>query len=159
LDLLKWLVAKVAAEYRTGEPQKRVLILEEAYQFVPERAGVGFNAPGRNEAYECGLLMMQIREYGLRAILISQRTAVVAKSALLQCENVIAFKSADQTGLNYLEALMGNEVRAVLPRSKQEQAVVFGPAISLDSPAVIDVLASGTITMTEQATESEPSYN
>ena len=90
---------------------------------------------------------MQIRKYGLSVILISQRTAVVAKSALSQCENVIAFKSVDQTGLDYLQGLMGDEARAVLPSLRQGQAVVFGPAMSLDSPVIIDVIPPNTIVL------------
>ena len=49
-------------------------------------------------------------------ILVSQRTAVVAKSALSQCENIIAFKSVDHTGLDYLEAFGGSSARELLPR-------------------------------------------
>jgi hypothetical protein len=83
--------------------------------------------------------MMQVRKYGISIILLSQRTAVVAKSALSQCENVIAFKSVDQTGLDYLEAMMGPEARALLPNLRQGQALVFGPAFSTDTPVVIEV--------------------
>jgi len=147
LDCLNWLVEKASNEYKDGEPHKRVVILEEAHQFVPEPAGLGFQAPGRDEAYKFGLLMMQIRKYGLSVILISQRTAVVAKSALSQCENLIAFKSVDQTGLDYLEALMGDEARSLLPTLQQGQALAFGPAMSLDSPVVIDVLPPGRIVL------------
>ena len=137
---LEWLVDVATAEYKTGEPPKRVLIIEEAHQFIPEPAGLGFNAPGRDDSYAFGLLMMQIRKYGLSAVLISQRTAVVAKSALSQCENVIAFKSVDQTGLDYLEAIVGSEARLILPSLKQGQALVFGPAVSADGPVVVEML-------------------
>jgi len=83
--------------------------------------------------------MMQIRKYGISVILISQRTAVVAKSALSQCENLIAFRNVDQTGLDYLEAVAGGDVRYLLPRLKQRQALAFGPSISSDSPVAVDV--------------------
>lgn len=140
LECLRWLVDMATAEYKTGEPPKRVLIIEEAHQFVPEPAGLGFGAPGRDESYAFGVLMMQIRKYGLSAVLISQRTAVVAKSALSQCENVIAFKSVDQTGLDYLESLIGGEARLLLPSLKQGQALVFGPAMSADGPVVVEMV-------------------
>jgi DNA helicase HerA-like ATPase len=83
--------------------------------------------------------MMQIRKYGITVILISQRTAVVAKSALSQCENLIAFKSVDQTGLEYLEAILGMDARKALPALRHGEALVFGPAVSADLPAVIAV--------------------
>ena len=97
-------------------PMRRVLILEEAHQFVPEPSMLGFNIPGREESIKFGLLMMQVRKFGVSVILVSQRTAVVAKSALSQCENIIAFKSVDHTGLDYLEAFGGSTARELLPR-------------------------------------------
>jgi DNA helicase HerA-like ATPase len=153
LECLQWLVNKAGAEYRVGDPMKRVLILEEAHQFVPEPAGLGYGAPGRDSAYKFGLLMMQIRKYGLSTIMISQRTAVVAKSAISQCENLIAFKSVDQTGLDYLESLMGGEARTLLPTLQQGQAIAFGPAMSLDTPVVIDVISPGTIELRPALTD------
>ena len=72
-------------------------------------------------------------------ILISQRTAVVAKSALSQCENVIAFRSVDQTGLDYLEQIAGSEVRRILPTLRQGEALVLGPAFSSESPVALTV--------------------
>ena len=55
---------------------------------------------------------------------------MVAKSALSQCENLIAFKSVDQTGLEYLEAVLGGGARDMLPTLSQGEALVFGSAIS-----------------------------
>ena len=118
------------------------MIVDEAHQFIPEPAGLGFGGAGRESSIAIGLLMMQIRKYGLSIILISQRTAVVAKSALSQCENLIAFRSVDQTGLDYLEAVAGNDVRNLLPQLRQGEALVFGPAVSTDSPVGIQVAQS-----------------
>lgn len=127
------------SEYRSGVPQSRVLILDEAHQFVPEPAGLGFGATGREEAIEFGNLVMQIRKYGLAIVLISQRTAVVAKSALSQCENVVAFRSVDQTGLDYLEAIAGGDSRHQLPNLRHGEALCFGPAVSAENPVVVRV--------------------
>jgi hypothetical protein len=152
LACLKWFVNRAVAEYKEDEPCRRVLVLEEAHQFVPEPAGLGFGAPGRDQAYEFGTLMMQIRKYGLAITLISQRTAVVAKSALSQCENIIAFKSVDQTGLDYLGALMGADARVLLPGLMQGQALVFGPAMSCDGPVAIQVVRPPT----EERSRADP---
>ena len=83
--------------------------------------------------------MMQVRKYGVTIILISQRTAVVGKSSLSQCENVIAFKSVDQTGLDHLEAVLGEGARLLLPSLDHGQALVFGPAISTDAPTALRI--------------------
>jgi DNA helicase HerA-like ATPase len=139
LSFLKHILAVATPEYQAGAPFPRTIIIDEAHQFIPEPAGLGFNAPGRDASFEIGLLMMQIRKYGVSMILISRRTAVVAKSALSQCENLIAFRSVDQTGLDYLEAVAGPEVRFTLPRLQQGQALAFGPAISSEMPVAIQV--------------------
>ncbi|MGV3733276.1 MAG: helicase HerA domain-containing protein [Microcella sp.] len=126
-------------EYQTGTPMKRVLILEEAHQFIPEPSMLGFQQPGRDESVQFGLLMMQVRKFGVSVILVSQRTAVVAKSALSQCENIVAFKSVDQTGLDYFEAFGGQAARQLLPRLGVGQAVAMGPSVSLQSPVAVEV--------------------
>jgi DNA helicase HerA-like ATPase len=130
LAFLEFLINKAVNEYKAGTPFSRVIIIDEAHQFIPEPAGLGFSAPGRDSSFKIGLLMMQIRKYGISVILISQRTAVVAKSALSQCENLICFRSVDQTGL---------DIRSMLPQLRQGEALVFGPAISSDSPVAIQV--------------------
>jgi|SRR6478736_584829 len=132
LKYLREIVKLAYGEYKSGKPLQRVLLIDEAHQYVPEPAGLGFNAPGRDSASAFGLLMMQVRKYGITIVLISQRTAVVAKSALSQCENVIAFKSVDQTGLEYLEAVLGSEAKKALPALVQGEALVSGPALSSD---------------------------
>ena len=139
LNFLEYLVKIAVEEYKAGTPFPRVVIIDEAHQFIPEPAGLGFNAPGRDSSFKIGLLLMQIRKYGISAFLISQRTAVVAKSALSQCENLIAFRSVDQTGLDYLEAIAGGEIRSLLPQLRQGEALVFGPAISADGAVAIQV--------------------
>lgn len=133
LEQLRDLANEGFEEYKTGAPFRRVLVVDEAHQFVPEPAGMGFGAPGRESAIQFGMYVMQVRKYGLTLVLISQRTAVVAKSALSQCENVVAFKSVDQTGLDYLEAAAGSGARDVLPTLGVGEALVCGPAISTDS--------------------------
>jgi Helicase HerA, central domain len=132
--------AKLASgEYETDEPTPRSVIFEEAHQFIPEPAGLSFNTPGRESAYQLGVHIMQLRKYGISIMLISQRTAVVAKSALSQCETMIAFRSVDQTGLDYLEQVAGGGVRQLLPALKQGEALVLGTAVSSDRAVAISV--------------------
>lgn len=136
-------------EYESKSTKPRVILMEEAHQFIPEPSGLNFGAPGRDSAIKSSSLIMQIRKYGICTILISQRTAVVAKSALSQCENIIAFKSVDKTGLDYLDTIAGHELRDMLPTLKQGEAVVFGPAFSCDVPVAIKIIQ-------KQQTEKQP---
>jgi len=140
LGYLNCLITIAKDEYQKGTPLQRVILIDEAHQYIPEPSGLGFNTPGRDDSFAFGSLMMQIRKYRITIILISQRTAVVAKSALSQCENIIAFKNVDQTGLDYLEAVAGHQARELLPLLQQGEALVFGPAISSNVPVVIKVM-------------------
>ena len=133
-------------EYKGGTPASRVLLIDEAHQFVPEPALLGFGATGREEAITFGMYMMQVRKYGVAICLVSQRTAVVGKSALSQCENVIAFKNVDQTGLEYLESVLGSGARSRLPVLAQGEALVFGPAVSCDVAVGVRMLWKPTKT-------------
>lgn len=139
LKFLKYLLGKALKEYKDGDPFPRTIIIDEAHQFIPEPAGLGFGAPGRDSSIEIGALLMQIRKYGLSVTLISQRTAVIAKSAISQCENFIVFRSVDQTGLDYIEGVAGHDLRSLVPQLNQGEAVVFGPAISSENPVAIKV--------------------
>ncbi len=140
LDYLNHLIALAKKEYEIGNPKNRFVVIDEAHQFIPEPAGMGFNTPGRDESMKFGLNMMQVRKYGISIILISQRTAVVSKSALSQCENLIAFKSVDQTGLDYLEGILGGESKQILPTLSRGEAMIYGPAIDVEKSLVIETI-------------------
>ena len=63
LDYLNYLVQLAQSQYLSGTPLKRVIVIDEAHQFVPEPALMGFAAPGRDSAAQFGQLMMQIRKF------------------------------------------------------------------------------------------------
>lgn len=139
VEYLSELANRGYKEYKAGAVVPRVLLIDEAHQFVPEPALLGFGGAGREAAQKFGTHMMQVRKYGITIILISQRTAVVAKSALSQCETLLAFKSVDQTGLEFLEAVLGSDAKKALPALRHAEALVFGPAVTTDATAAIRV--------------------
>ncbi len=139
LQCIEKIVTSAREEYDNDQLFNRVFIIDEAHQFIPEPAVIGYRGPGRDSSLKIGALMMQIRKYGISMILISQRTAVIAKSALSQCENLIVFRSVDQTGLNYIESIIGNEATSFIPRLEQGQALCFGPAFSSNTPVVVQL--------------------
>ena len=136
---LKRLANRAYTEYENGTPLARFVLIDEAHQFVPEPALLGFGTPGRDSAIKFGMYVMQLRKYGISLAFISQRTAVVAKTAISQCENVIAFKSVDQTGLEYLATVLGGNARDLLPRLSQGEAIVSGPALSADTAVGVKI--------------------
>lgn len=149
LDFLRGVMNAAFKEYQDAGgkiTRSRTVLIDEAHQFVPEPTSLQYDSrdvdTGRNSAYQIGVLVMQVRKYGLSMVLVSQRTAVVAKSALSQCENLIAFRSVDHTGIDYLEAIAGDGVRTLVPNLGHAEALVFGPAITAENPVAISLRAS-----------------
>lgn len=80
---------------------------------------------------------MESRKFGLGFVLVSQRTAMVTKSALSQCNTVFAFQAVDQTGLDYIEGLCGRALARSLPTLPHRTAVVMGQALTSNAPVVV----------------------
>ena len=128
-----------AAEYEvaphSADRQRRVIALEEAHTFLPE-----WNVATRdqqNDVAVSGKLIMQARKFLLSFMIISQRTAVVSKSALSQCENFIIFRTIDDTGLGFLECVVGPELRDTMSSLDRYEAVCAGPAFNTLMPVVV----------------------
>ena len=103
-------MGEAAREYASGTPLNRTLLLEEAHSYLPEW---NFTA-ARNEsdfvAKSCRCIL-QARKFGISFVLVSQRTAVISKSALSQCESYIVLRTLDETSLQYIEGVLGRELR------------------------------------------------
>jgi hypothetical protein len=125
-----------STEYRAGKtPLGRVVVLEEAHVFVPEW---NFGQRGQQDQVSASSRMiMQARKFGLTFIIVSQRTAVVTKSALSQCENYIVLKTIDQTSLEYLETMVGREYIEAIAELKQHEALCVGPSFNCEEPAIV----------------------
>lgn len=125
-------------EYLSGtEPAKRMLTLEEAHTFLPEW-NFGLQSH-KEQVANSTRMIMQARKFGLTFMIVSQRTAVVSKSALSQCENYIILKTLDHTGLEYLESLVGSEMRDAIPTLARFEAMCVGPAFNAEEPVIISL--------------------
>jgi Helicase HerA, central domain len=125
-----------SSEYRNEEaPTPRIVLLEEAHNFVPE-----FPLALREHQRPIGestRYIMQARKFGITFLVVSQRTAVVSKTALSQCENYIILKTLDKTSLEYFESVVGPEVRSAIPTLARYEAVCVGPAFNADEPVIV----------------------
>lgn len=125
-----------AVEYKAGDdPKARVVLFEEAHGFVPE-----WNFALKNQQDHVAKTtrgIMQARKFGVTVVMVSQRTAVVSKSALSQCENYIILKTLDQTSLDYLEALVGADMRHAIPSLERYEALCVGPAFNAEEPVIV----------------------
>jgi uncharacterized protein len=126
---------------RKNRRRRRILlVLEEAHTVVPEN---NFFSHDRVETDAVVGRMTQIalqgRKYGVGILLISQRTALVSKTLLSQCNTVLSFALHDQTGLNYLASVFSTDYVNVIPNLSFLQGVAFGKAINCDRPIIFEV--------------------
>lgn len=137
-EFIKECMAAGDAEYRENKtPKRRVVMLEEAHTFLPEW-NFALHKNETNVAYSTRMIM-QARKFGITFMIVSQRTAVVSKSALSQCENYIILKTLDQTGLEYLESLVGREMRHAIPNLERYEAMCVGPAFNAEAPVIVSL--------------------
>jgi len=137
-DFIKRCMDAGSGEYRAQQtPIPRVIVLEEAHSFVPE-----FPLALREHQKpisESTRYIMQARKFGITFLIVSQRTAVVSKTALSQCENYVILKTLDKTSLEYLESVVGPEVRDAIPTLRRYEAVCVGPAFNSDEPVIVSL--------------------
>jgi hypothetical protein len=136
--LVNELMQHAAQEYNANQaPRPRNVIFEEAHAFIPEW---NFATPNqRDRVNDATRMIMQARKYGLRFVIVSQRTAVVSKSALSQCDNYVVFRTIDHTGLEYIESLAGSAFRQTLSNLRKYEALCMGPAFNVDQPVIIEL--------------------
>jgi hypothetical protein len=144
IEVINTLARGLLEEFRDQGPlepaamARCVVMLDEAHNFVPEAFVIddwGLKAKAQNTS----MVLMESRKFGLGFVLISQRTAMVTKSALSQCNSIFAFQAVDQTGLDYLEGLCGRTHATALPTLPHRTAVVMGQALASNAPVIARV--------------------
>lgn len=128
----------------SDELARCVVIIDEAQNFVPEGFVIN-DWELKAKAQDTSRVLMESRKFGLGFILISQRTAMVTKSALSQCNTVMAFQAVDQTGLDYLEGLCGRTHAAALPTLPHRSAIVMGQGLASNAPVISYVEEAATV--------------
>lgn len=134
-EVIEQFMGAANQDYQDGAVVPRVIVLEEAHSFVPEWNFALQNQ--KDDVANTTRMMMHARKYGLSFVLISQRTAVVSKSALSQCESYVVFRVVDDTSLSYIEEMAGTVVRALVPSLQRYEALCFGPAFNAEAPVVV----------------------
>lgn len=137
-EFIEDVMKQANSEYVMGQPIGRTLLLEEAHSYLPEWNFVASRNESDFVARSCRFIL-QARKFGLSFVLVSQRTAVISKSALSQCESYIVLRTLDETSLQYIEGVLGREFRDVVSSLSRFQAVCVGPAFSAATPVVVDL--------------------
>jgi hypothetical protein len=117
-----------------------VVVLEEAHTIIPETNAFGFDKADTTAVVaRMAQIALQGRKYGVGLLLVSQRTALVSKTLLSQCNTVICFAMYDKTGLGYLSSVFATEHVKAIPNLRFLQGIAFGKAIKSERPIIFEV--------------------
>ncbi len=128
---------KILAYQVKNETTKVSIVMEEAYDFVPE-SNFGSQGFGSPEVSRINQLALKCRKHKIGFVIITQRTAIVTKTMLYQCHTVVALQSFDETSKSFMSAYIDHKYldsMSVLPRFR---AIVVGKGSTCDKPVIVD---------------------
>lgn len=121
-----------AKQHRKAE--KILIVLEEAHTIIPEAYGSGFDAETQWVVGRIGQIALQGRKYGVGLLLISQRTALVSKTVLSQCNTYFTHALVDKTSLEYLSGVYSQEHIKAIPNLRFLEFIAQGKGVKSDRP-------------------------
>jgi uncharacterized protein len=124
---------------RTGQSIPPLwIVLEEAHSLVPEMNSTAVAAEQR-AATATARAILQGRKYGLGCLVVTQRTANVSKTLLTQCNTLVALRTMDATGVEFVGTMLGVEAARLLPSLPERQGLVFGLGSSCPNPVIVEL--------------------
>lgn len=136
-DMTAELIEKVIGYQTKNEEQKICIVMEEAYDFIPENT-FGKQDYGQPKVSRISQMVLKCRKHNIGYLIITQRTALVTKTILYQCHTIIALQSFDETSKNFMGAYINQKYldsMSILPRFR---AIVVGKGSSCDKPVIVD---------------------
>lgn len=125
--LMDW--AKENRNYR-----RLLVVLEEAHTIVPEIYSSTGEKAVQWVVHRIGQIALQGRKYGVGLLVITQRTALVSKTILSQCNTFFVHSLIDRTSLEFLSSIMGKEHIRAIPNLRFLHFIAYGKAISSERP-------------------------
>lgn len=136
-QIIRAAMEAASIEYHSGIlPRRRYILLEESHSWLPEW-NVCASQNQKDAVHASCRYILQARKFNISFVLVSQRTAVISKSALSQCENYIIFRTLDQTGMEYLESVIGTGLKKVIGKLARYEAICVGPLFNVSSPVIV----------------------
>ena len=130
-------IMSVLAYQRKNPESKICIVMEEAYDFIPEN-NFGQQDFGQPAVSRISQLVLKCRKHNVGFFIITQRTALVSKTILHQCHTIIALQSFDETSKNFMSSYVNQKYldgMSILPRFR---AMIVGKGSSCDKPIVVD---------------------
>ncbi len=81
-----------------------------------------------------GQIALQGRKYGVGLLLVSQRTALVSKTVLSQCNTYFTHALVDKTSLEYLSGVYSSEHVRAIPNLRFLEFLAHGKAVKSERP-------------------------
>jgi uncharacterized protein len=119
-------------------PARLCLVFEEAHSLIPEWNQVA-DKKDVNYVNATSRTILQGRKFGMGSLIVTQRTANVTKTILNQCNTMIAMRSFDQTGLDFLSNYMGAEYSQSISTLPSRDAIIVGKASSCQTPVIFTI--------------------
>lgn len=114
-----------------------LIVLEEAHTIIPETFSAGFDGDTQWVVSRIGQIALQGRKYGVGLLVISQRTALVSKTILSQCNTFLTYSLIDQTSLGFLESVYSSQHTRSIPNLGRFEFLAFGKAIRAERPVLL----------------------
>lgn len=123
---------------RANRKSRRILIvLEEAHTIIPETSGSGMNFATQAVVSKIGQIALQGRKYGVGLFIVSQRTALVSKTVLSQCNTFLTHNLVDQTSLSFLMNIYDAGYVKAIPNLKFLEFIAFGKGVISERPLLL----------------------
>ncbi len=119
-------------------PARLCVVFEEAHALIPEFTQVA-NKGDSDFVNATSRTILQGRKYGMGSLIVTQRTANVTKTILNQCNTIIALRSFDKTGLDFLSNYMGTEYAHAISTLPTYDAIIVGKASSCQTPVIFSI--------------------
>lgn len=119
------------------QARKILIVLEEAHTIIPETFSSGFDGETQWVVSRIGQIALQGRKYGVGLLVISQRTALVSKTILSQCNTFLTHSLIDQTSLTFLESVYSSQHVRSIPNLGRFQFLAAGKAIKAERPILL----------------------
>lgn len=119
------------------QARKVLIVLEEAHTIIPETFSSGFDGDTQWVVSRIGQIALQGRKYGVGLLVISQRTALVSKTILSQCNTFLTHSLIDQTSLTFLESVYSSQHVRSIPNLGRFEFLASGKAIKAERPILL----------------------
>ncbi len=117
--------------------ERILLVLEEAHTIVPETGGSGMDYDSKWVVDRIGQIALQGRKYGIGLLIVSQRTALVSKTILSQCNTFFTFSLVDQTSLNFLSSVFSTDHVAGISNLQPLEMICYGRGVNSARPILV----------------------